>query len=477
MGSFYSNIQLKSNLDKDKFLKCFKTKLSGSFEVCSKEEAEISYRLCFSDNWVTFTRFEYKENPDILNEDAEIFSSLLKTKAFTITMVDSDFALLSLYDNGKSVDNTVVGDGEGYGVKAAPPEQSLWQPLLNDHTFEELSKAWSGNKIFCEDALGKSAHLFGIENENMFVDYQYLDDENSLMLCFKKKSLDGSPIQFTPKLTISTIFKDIFGEALEPMGFQSIKDGAKDDTFVKVIDKELMQVIKCYKAGTKNKYISIGARLITIYECPSEYQKSRGYFWPTPKISTIYYSRHPERYDDEFCRKIENIYYDPNDPKDMVRAVKEGLKYTMQIVIPHFKKVTDLSSYLLVNREIHPTWLGGLAQCRDRSYLENHSDEELLYVKNNYRGDFLEFLQTEKEYTETMEAVKARNFTPLNCPVSDPDEDYSRYYRERIENSKHLRNLLNEILADKDLCEQINSELERRKEINSQILIKMGVNI
>lgn len=481
MGDFYSNIQLKSNLERDKFLDAFITKLSDIYERCRKEDADISYRFCFSDKWVTFTRPEYRENPDILDRDAEMFSQIFKTNAFTITVVDSDFALISLYDNGIQTDNAVVGDGEGYGVEPNPPQASLWQPLLNTGIpFEQLSNVWSSSEVFCEDALGKSADLFGIEKDNIFADYQYLEynnSENSVQLCFRKKSSESTHIKISPQPTVSAVFNEIFGEALIPLGFQSVKDDT-EDTFVKVIDKELMQVIKCYKRGTKNRHISIGARLITVYEVPNKV-KQHGYFCPTPYISTIYSSRRPERYDDDFYRKISEIVYDPKDSRDIYRAVKEALEYTMQVVIPHFRRVTDLTSYLLVNREIYPSnaIIGFLQNCSEKKYLENESHEELLYVKNNYEGDFLEFLKDEKEYTEALAAVKARNFTPLTCPIDycDLDKDYSEYYKETTEIAKRLRKMLDEIIADKELCKLIDDELERRRGINSQTLAKMGI--
>lgn len=480
MGSFYSNIQLKSDLEKDKFIKTLKTKLGGGFEVCGKEEAEITYRLAFSENWVTFTRSEYKEQPNILNEDAEMLSRLLKTYAFTITVVDSDFALLSLFNNGNLTDDAVVGMGEGYGVEANPPQPSLWQPLLkSEYNVEELMKAWSEDEIFCESALGKSAPLFGIEKENIFADYKYQNeqnDENSLPLYFRKKSTDNSPVKLASKPTISKVFKDIFGEALEPLGFQSIED----DTFVKVIDNEVMQVIKLHKLGTKKKYITICARLITVYESPAKAEEY-GYFWPTPYISRIYSSRRPEKYDDEFSKKIDEIIYDPNDEKDMERAVKEGLKYTLKVVIPHFNKVTNLSSYLLVNREINPSILGFdyiLQIIQENKSLANFT-EGMLYVKDKYNGDFLEFLQTEKEYEERMKAVKARNFTPPVCPIDyyDLDKSYSDYYNETVNSAKSLRSSLDRIITDKKVFRIIIDELERRKEINIKTLAKLGIVI
>lgn len=477
MGSFYSNIQIKNTRGREEFIEALNSHLlSANYEKCGKDEAELSYRLAFSEGWVTFARPEYRDQPDVLENEAKNISAAFKTKAFTTTVVDSDFAELSLYDNGEQTDYVVIGEGEAYGLDESPADPALWQPLLKPGiAFEELSAVWETDEVFCEDALYKSAPLFGIEPKFMVADDRELDDDNSVLLCFRKSekassAAENSAKKPAEKLTLETAFKNTFGEALEPLGFQCIKDGS----FVRVIKGEILQIISWSK-GIKRNTFTVDTRMITIYQVAGD--NKRGYFWPVPNLSTIYTAMNPEKYDDELDRKMGGIAYDPNDGISISAAVRAALDFTMQIAIPHYQRVTDLSSYLLVNRDIGGgnSWIAKLENCRDNNYLETKSMDELLYVKTRYGGDFLEFLQSEEEFTKMVEAVKARNFSPVDCPIHI--FDYSRYHERMINGAKGCRDILDKALADEELCDLIDKELERRKETNTKILTKMGIKL
>lgn len=296
MGSFYSNIQVKNDRGRDGFIEALNNHLlSANYEKCGVDEAELSYRLAFSEGWVTFVRSEYRDQPDVLEKEAKNISAVFKTKAFTTTVVDSDFAELSLYDNGDRTDYVVIGQGDAYGLDENPADPALWKPLLKSGTaFEELSAVWETDEVFCEDALYKSAPLFGIKPKFMVADHRELDDDNSVLLCFRKNetassAAGNSTIKLAPKLTLETAFKNAFGEALEPLGFQCVKD----DLFVKVIGGEIMQVVTYTDNSFLNrkkgvKSFSVCTRMSTVYECPFEV-KEHGYFWPTPYLNTIYH--------------------------------------------------------------------------------------------------------------------------------------------------------------------------------------------
>lgn len=173
MGSFYSNIQVKNSLGKEKFIEEFKNVLNS----------ENSYRLAFSESWVAVVRPEYTDQPDLLESDTAALSKELKTFAFTTTVVDSDFALLTLFDNGVRTDEVVMGMADAYDLEEVPPDKDAWSPLLKSGAdFNELSEIWAGDEVFCEDALYKSAPLFGIEPQFMTADHRSLDDETSITL-------------------------------------------------------------------------------------------------------------------------------------------------------------------------------------------------------------------------------------------------------------------------------------------------------
>lgn len=486
MGSFYSNIQVKNNRGREEFIEALNSHLlSANYEKCGKDETELSYRLAFSEGWVTFARPEYRDQPDVLENEAKNISAEFKTMAFTTTVVDSDFAELSLYDNGEQTDYVVIGEGEAYGLDESPADPAQWKPILKPGiAFEELSAVWETDEVFCEDSLYKSAPLFGIEPKFMVADDRELDDNNSVLMCFRKcekasSAAGNSAIELAPKLTLETAFKNAFGEALEPLGFQCVRD----DLFVKVIGGEILQVVtysdNSFLVGEKGvKSFAVCTKMSTVYECPSEV-KEHGYFWPTPYLNNIYKDMHPEKKDDELDKKMFTIVYAPNDSADIIRAVEEALSYTMQIAIPYYRRVTDMPSYLLINREIGATgaYIYMFENCRNNGYLEKQAKDELLYVKSRYSGDFLEFLRSEQDYTKMVTAVKARGFSSMGHPYPRYKEPYSKYHDDYIKGAKAQRELLDSILNDPELCELIDKELERRKAINTETLTQMGIKL
>lgn len=487
MGSFYSNIHVKTNLGRDEFIEGLSSRfLKANYERCGEGEALFSYRLAFSDGWVTFVRPEYRDQPDVLEKEAKNISASFNTSVFTTTVVDSDFAELSLYDNGEQADYVVIGEADAYGLDETPADPAKWQPLLKQGTaFRELSAVWETDEVFCEDALYKSAPLFGIEPDFMTADDRSLDDKNSVLLCFRETAspaAGNSAIKLAPKPTLATAFKNAFGEALEPLGFRYFHY-KKDELFVKVIGGEIMQVITYTDNSFLNrkkgvKSFTVCTRMITVYECPLKV-KEHDYFWPTPYLSNIYTNMHPEKKYDELDKKMFAIAYDPDDSADIVRAVEEALTYTMRIAIPYYRRVTDLTSYLLINREIGASgaYIYMLENCRNKSYLENQAEDELLYVKTRYSGDFLEFLRSEEDYTEMVSAVKARGFSPVENPYPRCNEPYSKYHSDYVKNSSSRRELLDSVLNDPELCALVNAELDRRKAVNTESLAKIGIKL
>lgn len=473
MGRFFSNIQVKKDLDKDEFIKKLENALN-SYEVCGKDNADIVYRAAFSERYATFTRLEYNDDTDTLLEDAKTLSAALKTSAFTITVVDSDFAELSLFTDGDRIDDVVVGDGEGYGVEESPAEPALWQPLLKpDTVVEDLTAVWKKNKTFVEDTLADSALLFGIEPRFMLAEFRELNDSDSVLLYFKKK-VSTAPSKTAEKPDIVTAFDNVFEEALSPKGFRRIKKGS----FVRVIGGEILQIIEYHNTSSgKRKSLTVRTRMCTVYE-PLNRVKEHGFFWPVPYLCAIYESQHPERYSDETFDKMSEIRYDPNDGADMIRAAREALDFTTQIALPKYDRVTDLPSYLLIFKEVgwFGGWISNLEKCRNPKGLEN-AYQELLYVKTRYGGDFLEFLRSEENYNEMIAAVKARNFTPIENPYPHCDEPYSKYRDDCVKSAAGCREILDKTLADSELCALIDEELERRRSENIKTLAKLGIEI
>lgn len=183
MGRFSTTLAVKSADLANEFTKLMKKRC---FELCEEDVASLVYLVAQGDTWATLVEESYFENPQQAKEDAAFLAKELKTAAFTVEVVDSDFAILTLA--GK--EQVIVGDGSGYGMEAARADKSLWEPLLSHGTFEELSEIWENDEVFVEEALCKSAPLFGIETQFIVADFcdlsEISDNQNITAFYFKK---------------------------------------------------------------------------------------------------------------------------------------------------------------------------------------------------------------------------------------------------------------------------------------------------
>ena len=138
MGRFSTTVHIKNNTDRMRFVNTFCDVMKKrGFVPCSEDEATQSYLFAFGEGWVTFANKEYKDNPQKAYDDTREMAAALKTGAFLVEVVDSDFATLTL-NNGDCV---IVGDGSGYGIEE--PERGTrkyWEPVLAD------GKTWENRR-------------------------------------------------------------------------------------------------------------------------------------------------------------------------------------------------------------------------------------------------------------------------------------------------------------------------------------------
>ena len=157
---------------------------------------------------------DYQPGAENVLKDAGFFAEALKTNVVSVGLVDSDFAELKLFDSsGKLADTLILG--ESYmDEPSSTGEKDFWQPLLTENgTWEQVTEIQNGSYTFAEDALAEFAQLIGMDSEQILLDNEDADDSATVMY-FRKAG--------EKKLTLNAAFKQVFGEALEPLGFVNI---------------------------------------------------------------------------------------------------------------------------------------------------------------------------------------------------------------------------------------------------------------
>ncbi len=443
MGRFSTTVHIKDNAGKMRVINTFcEVMKKRGFVPCSEDEAALSYLLAFGEGWVTFANEEYKDNPQKAYDDSREMAAALKTSAFSVEVVDSDFALLKLSDPNGGEDEVVVGDGEGYGIEEPTlGERQYWEKLLADgKTWEQFSETAAKNEVFVEDVLAELAGVLGIEPYYIDADHdEVMDkaDENKNITAFYFKKAAAKT------MSLNAAFKKVFGEALEPLGYKLIK--SKYPYFVRVVTDEIIHVIsyyndkKCYDRG--RDYIQIQGGVATVYRREIDLTHNpRRENWLTSNCAIYIYrlERNLEKLDDELKHEL---YSHSSSPDESLKEMEYQLALTKRFILSALDKAVTIDSCIEHNFEIRMNLSLYDDGCFGATYGNSYYNEGMLYFK------------THKEVFEN----------GMKNAISELALQEKAYF-EKVHN-------------DPDLYNEVQAELERRKAANTEILRSYGLEI
>lgn len=439
MGRFSTTVHIKNNVDRLRFVNTFIDVMKKcGFVPCAEDEAAQSYLFAFSDGWVTLANEEYKDNPKKAYEDTRELAETMKTSAFSVGVVDSDFAVLTL-NNGDSV---IVGDGSGYGIEEPlRGNRKYWEPLIaNGKTWEQFSEAAAAREVFVDDALGKVAAVIGIDPYYIDADFddvsEKADNHNVETVYFKKSNVKEKNV------SLNAAFKKMFGKALEPLGFKLIK--SRHPYFVRVVTDEIVHVItfrndkRCYDPG--RDYISIEGGAATVYRAKITFDNPKRENWLISNCG-IYIHRlehNLEKSDDELK---EQLYNHSSLPGESVKEMEYQLELTKRFILPSLDKAVTINS------------------CIDHSFevgmhLHLYDDGSFgATYGNSYYNEGMLYFKTDKSVFENIMKNAVSEFALRQ-----------KAFFERAHNNP-------------DLYSEVQAELERRKAANTEILRSYGIDI
>jgi hypothetical protein len=245
MGNTFSQIFVKNShsMAADKIL--LRHMAKKGFVPTNEDEAQCTYRLVASgkSEWVTVVSDGYESGQGI-RDDAAGLAKSLKTYCIAACVWDSDFMEIELYGpTAKQRDSVIVGNPFADDMPAPKGNEKIWTPLLaGGATWEQLSQAFHGSYTFVEDSLAEIAPLLGMDLETAGThqdwDGNQADSPNVHTFYFKKKDAGKS-------LSLNAAFKQVFGDALEPLGFRKLK--GKYPYFVRLVGGEIIHVVTYYK--------------------------------------------------------------------------------------------------------------------------------------------------------------------------------------------------------------------------------------
>ena len=471
MGRFSTTVHIKNDVDRMRFVNTFSDVMKKrGFAPCSEDEAAVSYCLAFGEGWVTLANEDYKNDPKKSSDDVREMSKALKTSAFSVEVVDSDFAIMTLCAPNGTEDRVVVGDGSGYDVPEMAGDRKLWASLLADgKTWEQFSEAAAAREVFVEDALGKVSAVLGIDPYYMDADHDEIsakaDGNNNITAFYFKKAKEKS-------MTLRAAFFKVFGEALEPLGYKKIK--SKYPYLVRVVNDEIIHYVSVSHetaagriwGNIKEKCFNVFCGASTIYNDRIDFECDPASFHVgfIDSISKVYTKSHWSDVDMKYRASIMSFFYNPTSTESLIGALQKALRSMEESAMP------------VINQAVT------LRKCMDYFALMDHwinrpaldsSGEDLLFTKLFSADEYVMF------WNEQYKRQEKAHIIDLRKSNSSPniEEVIEKMIKDNVDGREKAKERNYELFTDPKLQEKAPAELERRKKENIEKLRGYGLDI
>lgn len=462
MGRFFTSTQIynPNQLDRDGFKAyfCEKMKKEG-YEHCEADCAELSYVLAFADNckWVTISSEAYEQGNQTSQADTARIARMLGKYCVNTIVIDSDCAMLNLYDDkGKKADTAVMGRADDYfGDDITEPSKAVWEQFLSSNsTWEQFMSVVQGDYVFVEDGLSELAPVIEMDSENILFEFEDANDrdENVQFLSFRKSSLKKEK-----KLTLNAAFEQVFGEALEPLGFQKVK--GKQPYYVRIIGSEIIHIIGIH--DMKTHLFAFGG-VATIYRPKLCLDKSFQHNERWLTRLNVFCSKNRSKADSVDTRIFSGFPYRKNDNLSIQSAFIDMLKSVLTWIVPEVDKIETLQEYCNYSTKYfgNVVSIPQLPLSLDGPEAE-YSDGAVLYLLD----DPMEELN--KRVEMALEDYRLYDME-LTVPLSqDIIDERSKRLTKRVENS---RNSIRAFQENIEIQQHTLAILALRKESNTNIL-------
>ena len=483
MGNFYTCTQILNDqpLSKEDFLKkfCEAMKQEG-YAVCEDGEGEMEYSFSFADEkgcrWATLYSESYEEGNQTAKADTARIAGMLGRFCINTTVIDSDCAILELYDkSGSKVDNLIMGRADDYfGDNIPEPERTLWEPLLNNGVdWEQFIEIVHGDYVFVEEGLVKLSGV--LNNGSMFNEVL----ESDCSMAFEKArpkitvTSNGKTIDSDKKVTLNSVFVDVFKNDLEALGFKKAK--GSNPAFIKMLGEDVFAVITCYKeAGSASckPVLDLSSQLTTLWE-KKLYDDKLEHFNVLIGIHTVYdeyvdfkvnrenrmsffsnmklYSKlNEDNLDMKFRASIFSFTYNSEYEETLYAAMKYVLELSRKYMFWIVDEINDIKSFILFHR----------------GFLLFPFNENIYFIFDDYESFFEKECQIINDRAK--QEIENRNFTDKR--KSKEYKEVQQVQTKRIERYRKIR-------SNQKLYAETMKKLEDIKERNISQLKKLGIEI
>ena len=463
MGNFFTSTQIYNTkqLDREQFISffCEEMKKNG-YVPGNSDESEVSYIFRFADDckWVTITSEDYDEGNQLSQTDTSRLAKMLKTTCINTTVIDSDCAVMEMYNkSGQKDDTLIMGRADDYfGDEITQPSMKAWKPFLAEgRSWEQFCDIVQDSEsyTFIEDGLSELATVIGMdESEILFHSSVAEEDEQTVFLYFTKAAAKEKKISFI------AAFKQVFGEMLEPLGYKYLKKG-KYPYFVKLINNEILHIISYRHISSStvgHKAMEIHGGAISLYRRKIDLTGEPDSWLPTIRR---YYNG---AFDEMSCRLMR---YECNmsDNEKLINDMKEAAELVKEFILSVIADVTDLESYVKYAK-----------QYKRIDYELCEIDEYENNPREDYNESYLLVLtHDDDDGIKRMEDSINRQLSGMSAKRREENED-----RIREQASKRRLNhitLRDRMINDKELFKRVKEILQTNKANNLEMLKGYGI--
>lgn len=466
MGRFFTSTQIYNTkqLDRDGFKAdfCKKMKKEG-YEVCEADCAELSYVLAFADNckWVTLSSEAYEQGNRTAQADTARIAKMLGTYCVNTIVIDSDCAMLDLCDDkGKKADTLVMGRADDYlGDDIPAPVQAVWEQFVSpDSTWEQFISVVQGDYVFVEDGLSELAPVIGMDGGNILFEYEDADESNE-KLCYLSFKKTASKKEKKP--TLNSLFQQIWGAELEPLGFKKPK--LRLPYYIRVINDEIIHIVGIH--DMKSHLLAFGG-IATVYrkELCLDHSFRQNERWLRTLMDFYVKWRISDK---PFHQEVQSgfHYHEYIESQPLSKAVQDALNESMTWILPVLDNIKTLKDVADYDERVFKNHISIISLPLNESLAASYSDAAIRFILDDPLADL------EQRYLTSFKLVDEENIR------------YNRTQEEILRNRKIYEQRYNEsckklhmFLEDEEMHSQTLEELARRKKYNLEILKSYGID-
>jgi hypothetical protein len=440
-------------------------KLNQGYVQCSEEEADLSYLIAYSQNeicnWLTISGSHWNNNAYDAASDPLALSKIFQQYSIQFTTNSNGAALLELSNaSGESAGTIVVGTPILNRYNSTEINKEAWNCFLSSISssisLDEFVERLSSSET---DVASQISMLFPIHKEQLLAD---IDSEpincDYVKLYFKKQS------ETIKKVTVKSVFKRIYGKALEPLGYKWAK--VKEPCFIRVINEEIIHIIGIH--DMKPSFIVPFGGVTTLYRAnlmlDKTYRDTANWL---PSVRQFWGWTHTDTDDAPDPRIGSKFYYNINSSDSIENVVSAALNETIRWILPALDSVQSLQDFPNYYERCYSTLLPFCTlPLKSTDFGTFEADAVIRYLLGSLDLQF-------QHYNTEISKCQALNdaFDPKkNSP------DNIQYLRNRAK--ARMEAIYQSVISfdnQPEIKQQALSELQRRRDSNLKTLHTYGV--